>query len=90
MDVLMFKSSGTVKGLVRILPYTHGHYERFPGDFTLKRGKNITIRSRDPLMIDLDGEAFLDTNITVELIPGAVKIAAPDKLSYQKRGDFHA
>jgi hypothetical protein len=41
-------------------------------------------------MIDLDGEAFLDTNITVELIKRAVKIAAPDNLSYKKRGAFHA
>jgi diacylglycerol kinase family enzyme len=90
MDVLMFKSSSVLRGLARILPYTHGHYERFPGDFTLKRGKTISIRSRDPLMIDLDGEAFLDTNITVELIKGAVKIAAPDNLYYKKRGDFHA
>jgi diacylglycerol kinase family enzyme len=40
-------------------------------------------------MINLDGEVFLDTNITVELIPGAVKIAAPGNLSYQRRGVFH-
>jgi diacylglycerol kinase family enzyme len=88
MDVLMFRGSSTLQGLTRILPYTNGHYDRFPGDFSLKRGKIISIRSREALMIDLDGETFLDTNITVELIPGAVKIAAPDNLSYQQRSVF--
>jgi diacylglycerol kinase family enzyme len=89
MDVLMFKASSTLRGLTRILPYTKGHYSRFPRDFTLKQGKIISIRSKDPLMIDMDGEAFLDTNITVELIRGAVKIAAPNDLSYQKRAALH-
>jgi diacylglycerol kinase family enzyme len=89
MDVLMFRGSSTLRGLTRILPYTKGHYDRFPADFSLKRGRIISIRSRDPLMIDLDGEAFLDTNITVELIKGAVNIAAPDNLSYKQRGPFH-
>jgi diacylglycerol kinase family enzyme len=89
MDVLMFKASTTLRGLTRILPYTKGRYDRFPQDFTMKRGKIISIRSKDPLMIDLDGEAFLDTNITVELVPGAVNIAAPDNLSYKPRGVFH-
>jgi diacylglycerol kinase family enzyme len=88
MDVLVFKSTGTFKGISRIVPYTKGHYDRFPGDFSLKRGKIISIRSRDPLMINLDGETFLDTNITVELIKGAVNIAAPGNLSYKQRGVF--
>jgi diacylglycerol kinase family enzyme len=90
LDVLLFKSATALQGLIRILPYTTGHYDRFPEYFTLKRGKVISIRSKDPLMIDLDGEIFLDTHITVELIKGAVKIAAPDKLYYQKRGGYHA
>jgi diacylglycerol kinase family enzyme len=90
LDVLMFKGKSTFGGLTKMIPYTQGRYDLFPDYFTLKRGKIISIRSRDPLMINLDGEAFLDTNITVELIEGAVKIAAPDNLVYKKRGGFHA
>jgi diacylglycerol kinase family enzyme len=89
MDVLMFRGSNTLRGLIRILPYSQGRHEHFPGDFTLKRGKIISIRSKEPMMIDLDGEAFLDTNITVELVKQGVKIVAPNNLSYQKRGVFH-
>jgi diacylglycerol kinase family enzyme len=88
MDVLIFKTSSTLRGLTRILPYTKGRYDRFPKDFTLRRGKIISIRSKEPLMINLDGEAFLDTNITVELVKGAVNIVAPDNLFYKQRGLF--
>jgi diacylglycerol kinase family enzyme len=89
MDVLMFKSSNTLRGVAMVLPYTKGHYDRFPRNFTLKRGRVISIRSKDPLMIDMDGETFLDTNITVELVKGAVNVAVPDNLSYKPRGVFH-
>ncbi|MDR1901414.1 MAG: hypothetical protein LBQ88_03915, partial [Treponema sp.] len=75
--------------LSRVIPYTKGHYDYFLEDFVLKRGKVISIRSKDPLMINLDGEAFFDTNITVKLIPRAVKIAAPNNLSYKKGAPFH-
>ncbi|MDR2631537.1 MAG: hypothetical protein LBC60_11495 [Spirochaetaceae bacterium] len=89
MDVLMLNGVTTLQGLRLVIPYTNGHYASFPGYITLKRGKIISIRSNDPLVINLDGETFLDTNITVELVRGAVKIAAPDNLTYQKRSVFH-
>jgi diacylglycerol kinase family enzyme len=41
MDVLMFKGSSALRGLARILPYTTGHCEDFPNDFTLKRGRTF-------------------------------------------------
>ncbi|MDR2759516.1 MAG: hypothetical protein LBB78_09055 [Spirochaetaceae bacterium] len=85
MDVLLFKGTGTLRGLTRIFPYSKGHYDYFPNDFTLRRAKIISIRSKDPLIINLDGETFLDTHITVKLIKGAVKIAAPNNLPYKKR-----
>ncbi|MDR1073963.1 MAG: hypothetical protein LBL45_09870 [Treponema sp.] len=86
MDILLFrKVKGPFEGLVKIAPYTVGHYDRFPANFTLKRGKVITIRSSSPLTINIDGEVFYDTNLTVELIPAAVKIVAPNNLSYCRR-----
>jgi diacylglycerol kinase family enzyme len=88
MDVLMLKGMGTLVGLRMVLPYTNGHYDYFPENTVLKRGKSISIRSKEPLIINLDGETFLDTNITVELIKGAVNIAAPDNLSYKQGGPF--
>ncbi|MDR3172633.1 MAG: hypothetical protein LBU19_00145, partial [Treponema sp.] len=89
MDILMLKGAGPVEAFVRISRCFKGHYERFPGTFRLKRAKTVSIRSKTPLAIDLDGEAFFDTNITVELIKGAVKIAAPDNIGYYQRRAFH-
>jgi diacylglycerol kinase family enzyme len=88
MDILMLKGMGTLVGLRMVFPYTNGHYDYFPENTVLKRGKIISIRSKEPLIINLDGEIFLDTNITVELIEGAVNIVAPNNLSYKQRGAF--
>jgi diacylglycerol kinase family enzyme len=89
MDILLLKGSNTLRIAYQIVPYTQGHYDRFPNDFMLRRGNIISIRSKDPLIINLDGYSFFDTNVTVELIKGAVKIAAPDDLFYKQRGVFH-
>jgi diacylglycerol kinase family enzyme len=89
LDVLMYKGTRTLQGLQRIIPYTQGHYDRFPGNFSLKRGKSISIRSKEPLLIDLDGETFIDTNISVELIPLGVNIVAPNNLPYKKRARYN-
>jgi YegS/Rv2252/BmrU family lipid kinase len=86
MDILLCrKVNGPIEGLVKIASYTAGHYDRFPADFSLKRGKVIAIRSSSPLTIEMDGEVFYDTNLTVELIPAAVNIVAPNNLSYCRR-----
>jgi diacylglycerol kinase family enzyme len=89
LDVLMYKGTRPLQALPRYIPYSMGHYARFPGYFTLKRGKTISIRSKEPLMIDLDGEAFIDTNITVELIPHGVNMVTPNNLPYNRRAPFH-
>jgi diacylglycerol kinase family enzyme len=88
LDVILLKSTGTLRYLQMMLPYTKGRYYRFP-TAVLKRGKTISIRSKDPLAISLDGETFFDTNITVQLIPSAVKFAAPNNLPYKKGAPFH-
>jgi diacylglycerol kinase family enzyme len=82
LDVLMLKAMRTVKTIMRFIRYNQGRYDYDPEEFILKRGKIISIRSKDPLMINLDGELFYDTNITVELIPQAVKIVTPNNLIF--------
>jgi diacylglycerol kinase family enzyme len=89
MDILMLRERSPLQVSTRLVAYTKGHYDRFPDDFTLRRGTNVSFRSKDPLIINLDGDSFFDTNVTVDLVKGAVKIAAPDNLFYQPRGVFH-
>jgi diacylglycerol kinase family enzyme len=89
LDILLLKGVSTMQGLRLVIPYTNGHYESFPRQVTLKRGKTIAIRSQEPLVINLDGEILLDTNITVDIVPKAVKIVAPNHISYKRRAIFH-
>jgi diacylglycerol kinase family enzyme len=88
-DVILFKSTKILNNLRQIVPYTKGRYYLFPKYMSLKRGKIISIRSKEPLIISPDGEVFIDTNITVELIPRAVQFVAPDNLRYKKGEPFH-
>ena len=89
LDVLFFRCSNSLKAAGLVIPYTKGGFRRFPNNFTLKRIKKIEIHSEEPLLVDLDGEAFFDTSITVRIIPDAVRIVAPGGISYAKMADSH-
>jgi diacylglycerol kinase family enzyme len=87
LDALFFKSTKPLRILSEMVPYTMGRYANYPGDFIWKRVRKVAIRSDAPLYIDLDGEVFFDTNITVEVMPGAVKIVAVKGLTYERRAE---
>jgi diacylglycerol kinase family enzyme len=85
IDAIFYRNNGVLRGLALIVPYTRGHFDRFPNNFTLKRGREITIRSRNPLLVNIDGEVFYATDITVKIVPAAVKIVAAGNLPYASR-----
>jgi diacylglycerol kinase family enzyme len=87
LDALFFKSPKPLRILKEMVPYTMGRYTDYPGDFIWKRVRKVAIRSDSPLYIDLDGEVFFDTNITVEIVPAAVKIVAVKGLKYERRAE---
>jgi diacylglycerol kinase family enzyme len=87
LDTLFFKSAPSLKILSEMIPYTRGRYADYAGGFVWKRVRKIVIRSDAPLYIDLDGEMFFDTNITVEVMPAAVKIVAVNGLKYERRAE---
>jgi diacylglycerol kinase family enzyme len=87
LDVIFFKTAKPLKILIEMLPYTNGQYAKYPEDFLWKRGRKLTINSDVPLYIGLDGEAFFDTNLTVEVVPAAVKIVAVNGLKYERRAE---
>jgi diacylglycerol kinase family enzyme len=85
-EVLMGRSLGALKSLLNISTYLKGCYDKLPS-YALKQGRKVTIQSETPMWIALDEEAFMRTSMTVELLPGAVKIAIPDGLRYTRRAD---
>jgi len=83
LDVILARSSGILR-IHCLLPfYATGRHASFPRHFTLRRGRKITIRSELPLLISLDDAVFFDTELTVNLLPGAVQFIDPAGQEYR-------
>ncbi len=79
---VLFKPIGALRTLMVLPHYLKG---KPPSNCKLVQAKKLEIRSKAPLQIQADGEIFFDTNITIEIKPGAVMFAAPDNISYEKK-----
>jgi YegS/Rv2252/BmrU family lipid kinase len=89
IDVLLFSSTNSLNVLRVGSQYLYGKYNKFPSYITYKRASEVTVRSEEPLVLQLDGEIFLDTSITVKIVPRAVKIVAAGDSAYERRAVFH-
>jgi diacylglycerol kinase family enzyme len=49
------------------------------------QAKRITVQSDRQMWIQVDNEYFLDTAVSIKVVPHAVQMVALDNLSYQKR-----
>ncbi|MCL2070031.1 MAG: hypothetical protein FWH19_03490 [Treponema sp.] len=87
LDALFFKCGSSLKAASVIPKYVKGAFRDYPNNFFLRRFKKIEIRSESPLLVDLDGEVFFDTNLTVQIIPSAIKFAAPGGIAFLKMAD---
>jgi diacylglycerol kinase family enzyme len=88
LDMMVVRKAGPFT-VLRLMPYyLRGEYYKYPKLCFLRRVKKITIRSEEPLLVNMDGEAFFDSRVTIEIIPQAIKIAAVNNLSYRMRADF--
>jgi diacylglycerol kinase family enzyme len=88
LDVLVARKMGSLKTLGLQPAYPGGKNYKYPKHCFLRRAKKVSIRSEDSLMVNLDGEAFFDSHLTIEIIHRAVKIAAVNGAAYQKRMEF--
>jgi YegS/Rv2252/BmrU family lipid kinase len=82
LDVILVNNVGILKSLVLLPAYLHG---KTPAVCTTRRIKKMEVRSPKPLIIELDGELFYDTNLTIEVVPQAIKFITPNRVSYQNR-----
>ncbi|MFP3041566.1 hypothetical protein LQZ19_07050 [Treponema primitia] len=89
LDIVLCPSLKPLRTLALIPPYISGKYQQFPGEFIWRRGRKIHIHSDYPLLVCLDGEAFYDTSLNIEVIPAGVSINAPGKKRYEKRAQWH-
>jgi diacylglycerol kinase family enzyme len=89
LDMMMVRKVGALKGLRLISDYLKGKYYKYPSLCTLRRVRKVSIRSDSPLLVNLDGEVFFDSELTIEIIPRAVKIVAVNNLAYWRRAEYH-
>jgi diacylglycerol kinase family enzyme len=89
LDMMAVRNLSPFKALRLITDYLKGGYYKYPSICFLRRVKKLSIRSKSPLLVNLDGEAFFDSEITIEIIPRAIKIVAVNNLGYQRRTEYH-
>jgi diacylglycerol kinase family enzyme len=87
LDVLLLKSVSAPKALAILPRYLRGGYYKYPDLFCYRRVRRVEISSETPILVNLDGEVFFDTSLTVEVAPQAVNIVAVDGLGYERRAD---
>ncbi|MDR0689865.1 MAG: hypothetical protein LBG08_06335 [Spirochaetaceae bacterium] len=89
LDMMAARQVGSLK-ILRLIPeYLKGRYYKYPSICTLRRVQKVSIRSESPLLVNLDGESFFDSELTIEIIPSAVNIVAVNNLAYRRRGEYH-
>jgi diacylglycerol kinase family enzyme len=88
LDVIFLKNCGVFTCLTKGLDYVYGNVRKYPDYFSYHRTKEISIRSDKPLVLQLDGEIFVDTNITAKVCPRAVKIISVNNREFKRRSGF--
>jgi YegS/Rv2252/BmrU family lipid kinase len=82
LDMLILKESGSFKMLRYLKACGKGKY---PQNVISRRVKKVSISSDAPLLVNLDGEVFFDSDITIEIISQAVQIVTPNGIVYQRK-----
>jgi diacylglycerol kinase family enzyme len=89
LDMVMVRNVGRLRILALMSDYMHGGYYKYPAMAFLRRVKKISIHSDTPLTVNLDGETFFESDLSIEIIPRGIKIAAVNSLSYRRKVAFH-
>jgi diacylglycerol kinase family enzyme len=76
LDMILIKKISFFKSLIITGAYTHGGWKMFPNSFIFRRVKKVSIHSSKPIFVDLDGEAFFDTRLDIEIIPKPVNVVS--------------
>ncbi|MDR0643784.1 MAG: hypothetical protein LBG05_02555 [Treponema sp.] len=82
LNVVLFKSMGAIRTRLRINDFLSG---KTPGGCKILRAQKIEVQSKAALQIQLDGEVFFDTSLTIQVKPAAVQIVTLKGLTYDRR-----
>ncbi|HCC36505.1 MAG TPA: hypothetical protein DEQ14_02210 [Treponema sp.] len=80
LNVVIFNSIPLLPAFISFKKYKRG---KIPSNCVCLQGKKITIKSEKPMQIQSDTELFLETSLTMEIIPGIMPVVAVNNLTYQ-------
>jgi diacylglycerol kinase (ATP) len=83
LDVVLARGATLLRFLRQLPFYMRGLQVKFPDDFILRRAKKIAVHSAEPMLIALDDQIFFNTDLTVELLPAAVRFLDVTAQGYQ-------
>jgi len=81
LDMIFIRDKGLLTYLLYPF-YMTGNYKLFPNIFSWKQGRKINIRSDEPLIVSMDDEIFYMSELSVELLPSAVKFVDASEQGY--------
>jgi diacylglycerol kinase family enzyme len=73
LDIILTRSVGFIRTFSLLPFYMTNRSRLFPRIFIPRQGRKISVNSKDPILLSLDGEVYFDNNITLELLPGALQ-----------------
>jgi len=81
-ELLMYNAVKPIEMILSMPNYLRGKFELYPQMISYRRAKKIEIYSPNPIYAILDGEAFVESELKIELLPKAVNFVAPAGLQY--------
>jgi diacylglycerol kinase family enzyme len=82
LNMITFKGRSPIRTIAYISDYTAGNFEKYPKLMACHEFREMKISSERPMYVCLDGEAFFASSLNVKVIPNAIRVAAPQGLSY--------
>jgi diacylglycerol kinase family enzyme len=83
LNAIFIRKMPVLQCLVAIVPFTKGNFEKFARNFIHVRFKTLSATSDDPIRICADGEAFYARKLDVEIHPNALRVIAPEGITYK-------
>ncbi|MDR1083817.1 MAG: hypothetical protein LBP22_02915 [Deltaproteobacteria bacterium] len=88
LDVLLVKSCSPAKFYGMYGNYNRGRYHKYPKYIKYLKAREVSISSEDPLVMQFDGEVFVDKEIKLKIAPAAVNFVAASNLPYHRRASL--
>ena len=82
LEVCMVKPISRVRFLQLLTPYTNGQQlddPRFRDILVYRRAKTVEVEAKAGFAVSVDGEIVEDTRFRIEVLPGALLFAAPER-----------